>query len=46
MAGRVGEMATEAGGTHPTGMHSCLGNILVLFTTTLSTDAPCIVVNA
>ena len=19
----VGEMATEAGGTHPTGMHSC-----------------------
>ena len=21
---RAGEMATEAGGTHPTGMHSCL----------------------
>ena len=24
----AGEMATEAGGTHPTGMHSCYGNIL------------------
>ena len=21
---RAGEMATKAGGTHPTGMHSCL----------------------
>ena len=34
---QAGEMATEAGGTHPTGMHSCIEilrtyNILLLVT--------------
>ena len=27
----AGEMATAAGGTHPTGMHSCLCEVLMRF---------------